>query len=61
MINEDTYIITTNRDKFFEYEMPHFLESDIVMFKLNVRGLEASCNRCGVYYWKVANKRCNCK
>ncbi len=60
MSSQHTYIVTTDKDKFFESEMPHFFETDIIMFKLNLRGLEEKCVTCGVYYWKSANKRCKC-
>jgi len=54
-------IITKEKKEFLLYEMPHFCKRSINAFKKYMKGMEATCKNCGVYYWKECQKRCKCE
>ncbi len=53
-------IVTKDKEEFLLYEMPFFGKRSIERFKKYMKDMDATCNECGVYYWKGCKKRCKC-
>jgi hypothetical protein len=54
-------IITKDREEFLLSEMKHFGKRSLESFKIYMKDMDTTCKKCGIYYWKDCNKRCECK
>ena len=54
-------VVTKDQEKFFLSEMKHFGKRSLESFKKHMEDMDATCENCGVYYWKDCKKRCECE